>query len=151
MIDRRLRARVLLGEAHALGIGLGDLIAAADTDPHDTAFELTVSSYVEAIAPTFTAGTAATYRSYWRLAAARLGDRQLTGIAIADLQAVVADAVAPGPGDGDRQRRPGIAGELHRGAPRAVQPSGGRWAGDRQSSRWAAKPRRTRSPPPRPG
>jgi hypothetical protein len=88
--DRHLRARVLLGEAHALGISLADLIA-ADTAPE--APMPTVAGYIETIAATFTPGTAATYRPYWRLAAVRLGDRRLDDIAVADLQSVVDDAV----------------------------------------------------------
>jgi integrase/recombinase XerC len=102
VIDRRLRASVLLGEARALGLGLADLIAAARTDADDRAASgPTVSGYLATIAPTFTAGTAATYRPYWRLAVARLGDRRLADVAVADLQTVVADAVARA-----RRRRP---------------------------------------------
>jgi hypothetical protein len=81
--DRHLRARVLLGEARELGISLADLIA-ADTAPE--APMPTVAGYIETIAATFTPGTAATYRPYWRLAAVRLGDRRLDDIAVADLQ-----------------------------------------------------------------
>jgi integrase len=98
MTDRRLRARVLLGEAHALGLGLADLIA-ADTAPE--ARLPTVAGYIETIAATFTPGTTRTYRPYWRLAAVRLGDRRLDDIAVADLQAVVDDAVSRA-----RRRRP---------------------------------------------
>lgn len=72
MIDRQLRARVLLDEARALGIEVADLVA-ADTN---TAARLpTVGEFIEMIAPTFTPSTAATYQPYWRLAVARLGDR----------------------------------------------------------------------------
>jgi site-specific recombinase XerC len=102
--DRHLRARVLLGEAHALGVSLADLIVAAGTDPV-AAPAMTVSDYLATITPTFTAATAATYRPYWRLAAARFGDRRLSDIGVAVVQAVVADAVARA-----RTRRPDSAG-----------------------------------------
>jgi integrase len=100
--DRQLRARVLLGEAHALGVGLADLIAAG------TAPEVplpTVRAYIETIAATFTPGTSRTYRPYWRLATALLGDRRLDVVALSDLQAVVDDAVQRA-----RSRRPDNTG-----------------------------------------
>ena len=90
MTDRPLRARLLLEEAHALGLDLADLIAA---DIVGGARIPTVRAYVEAIAATFTPGAAATYRPYWRLAVERLGDRRLVEVTIEDL-AVVVDAAA---------------------------------------------------------
>ena len=87
MNGRTIRARVLLEEALVLGLDLADLIAAgASRLP-------TVGPYIETVAPTFTAATAATYRPYWRLTAAHLGDRRLTDITVEDLLAVV-DAAA---------------------------------------------------------
>lgn len=56
MTDRRLRARVPLEEAHALGLDVADLIAA---DTAAAAPIPTLGAYVEAIAPTFSAATAA--------------------------------------------------------------------------------------------
>ena len=102
MIDRRLRAIVLVTEAAALGLELEDLIA-AQTVPVSPA--PTLAEHLEAMAPTFSAGTAATYNSYWKLAIERLGDRRLTYITVVDLQLVVADAVRRA-----RQRRPGSTG-----------------------------------------
>lgn len=91
MTRTQLRARVLLEEARALGIGMADLIAAdtAEATPIPT-----VGSFIETVAPTFTDATAATYRPYWRLAATRLGERRLVEVTIEDLTAVVDDAVA---------------------------------------------------------
>lgn len=51
-------------------------------------------AYLEVIAPTFTPATAATYRPYWRLLAAHLGDHRLGEVTITDLGAVVEDAAA---------------------------------------------------------
>ena len=70
MSDRQLRARVLLEEAHALGLDLADLIAAGTA--HGERIP-TLRAYIDAVAPTFTSATAATYRPYWRLAVADLG------------------------------------------------------------------------------
>jgi integrase len=86
-----LRARVFLEEARALGLDLADLIAADTAGPNRIP---TARAYIEAIAPTFTPATAATYAPYWRLAAARLGDRRLVDITVEDLTVVVDDAVA---------------------------------------------------------
>lgn len=70
MTDVQLRARVLLGEVRALGLDLADLIAA---DTEVDAHRPTVAAHIETIAPTFTPATAAPYRPYWCLAAARPG------------------------------------------------------------------------------
>jgi hypothetical protein len=98
---RLLRARVLLGEAAALGVELADLIAAAPTGAGVTARVPILADHVEMIAATFTPGTARAYRSYWRLAVKRLGDQRLDDTTITDLQAVVDDAV-----HGARRNRP---------------------------------------------
>jgi hypothetical protein len=50
-----LRARMLLEEAHALGLDLADLIAADTAGAHRMP---TVRAYIEVIAPTFTAAWA---------------------------------------------------------------------------------------------
>jgi integrase len=97
---------MLLEEAHALGLDLADLIAADTTGPNRMP---TVRAYIEVIAPTFTPATAATYGPYWRLAAARLGDRRLVDIAVEDLTAVVDDAVARA-----QRCRPGSSGRASR-------------------------------------
>lgn len=105
MTGTQLRARVLLEEARALGVGLADLIA-ADTVATPVP---TVGSFIETIAPTFTDATAATYRPYWRLAATRLGERRLVEVTIEDLAAVVDDAVARA-----RRARPDSTGRASR-------------------------------------
>ena len=71
MTARLLRARALLAEADVLGVDLGDLVA-ADTERHRRL--VTVSDWVAAVEETFGSRTAATYRPYWRLAVAQLGD-----------------------------------------------------------------------------
>ncbi|MGH9156334.1 MAG: hypothetical protein ACRD1K_10990 [Acidimicrobiales bacterium] len=65
-MNRDLRARVLLDEARALGIDVHDLVAAATGKP----MPITVAAWIDEVAPTFGPSTAATYRPYWRLAAA---------------------------------------------------------------------------------
>lgn len=106
MNRRQLRARVMLEEARVLGLDLADLIAA---DTIAAAQLPTVSSYLETIAPTFTTATAATYRPYWRLTSAHLGDRRLTDVTVTDLVAVVDDAAARA-----KRRRPGSTGRATR-------------------------------------
>lgn len=106
MTGRQLRARVLLEEARALGLDLDDLIA-ADTSG-SVAFP-TVRSYLDAIAPTFTPATAATYRPYWRLLIVHVGDHRLGEVTITELTAVVEDAAA-----GAQRRRPGSTGRASR-------------------------------------
>jgi hypothetical protein len=93
-MDRRLRARVLLAEAQALGVTIADLIAAARDTPTAGPAVPTVAQYVDSIAKTMSAGTPATYRSYWRLPVARFGDRPLGEVGVDECEAVVADAVA---------------------------------------------------------
>jgi integrase len=102
MIDRHLRATVLLTQAAALGLDLEDLIAA---HPGPAILIPTLAEHVEAIAPTFGAGTAGTYSSYWRLAVDMLGHRRLTEISVGDLQGVVATAASRA-----RQHRTGSTG-----------------------------------------
>lgn len=105
MIDRSLRARIILEEARTLGVELADLIAA-----HATSQPLpTLSAYIDAIAPTFNPATAATYRPYWRLTAAHLGDRRLAEVTLTDLAAVV-DAA----GTRAMHNRPGSTGRASR-------------------------------------
>lgn len=79
MNTRTVRARIVLDEARTLGIDLADLIAAE----HSGAALPTLAGYLDEIAATFTAATATTHRPYWRLAAARLGDRRLAEIMLA--------------------------------------------------------------------
>ncbi|HEX9683441.1 MAG TPA: site-specific integrase [Acidimicrobiales bacterium] len=88
-MNRQLRARVLLEEARALGLDVDDLVAAATGE----AKPVTVAAWIDEIAPTFGASTAATYRPYWRLAVRLLGDRYLAELTTTDLAAVV-DAAA---------------------------------------------------------
>lgn len=108
MTDRHLRARLLLAEVHAVGLEVADLVA-ADTTTTAAAQRPTVAADIESIAPTFTPGTAATYQPYWRLAAARLGDRRLVDITVADLAAVTDDAATRA-----QARRPDSTGRASR-------------------------------------
>ena len=57
-MNRQLRARIVLEEARALGIDLGDLIAVA-TGEHRP---ITVTAWIDQITPTFSGSTARTYR-----------------------------------------------------------------------------------------
>ncbi len=102
MIDREVRARVLLAEAAALGIDLADLVAAAEPVTHRVP---TVAAFIDSITPTFTPRTAATYGPYWRLAVERFGDHQVDDVGIDDLVAVVAHAV-----DRAKRNRPSSTG-----------------------------------------
>lgn len=106
MTDRQLRARVLLEEAKALGIDLGDLLAAAGTA---TAAMPTVASYVASIASTFTPVTAKTYGPYWRLLVAHLGQHRLAEVTSVDLTAMVDAAAARA-----QIHRPGSTGRASR-------------------------------------
>ncbi len=118
-MDRSVRARVLMAEAEALGLTIEDLIAAAGQSTTCSVTGPTVEEYVATVAPSFSAGTAATYQSYWRLVVARLGDRLLSAVTVDDCDAVVADAVARA-----KRRRPGTDGRSSRenciGAVRAL-------------------------------
>lgn len=87
MTGRQLRARVVLAEAHRLGIDLTDLIAVGDP-----ARLPTLSAWIAEIEPAFTPSTARTYRPYWRLAVGTLGDRRLAELTAVDLAAVVTAA-----------------------------------------------------------
>ena len=104
-MNRGLRARVLLEEARALGLDVEDLLAAATGEPKP----VTVTAWISEIAPTFSPSTAATYRPYWRLAAALLGDRYLAELTTTDLAAVV-DAAA----ERARTHRPDSTGRASR-------------------------------------
>lgn len=100
MTDVHLRARVLLAEAESLGVGLADLVAVGDVSTIPT-----LATYIETIAPTFAAATAATAATYWRLAIARHGDRPIASLDVGDLHLVVADAIARA-----KRRRPTTTG-----------------------------------------
>lgn len=69
----------------------------------------TPAEYVDTVAPSFSADTAATYRSYWRVAVARFGDRPIDSLDADDCEAVLADTVRRA-----RQRRPGSEGRSSR-------------------------------------
>lgn len=114
-MDRLVRARVLLAEAAALGVTVDDLVAAASTGavegslPAPPGSVPTVAEYVERVAPSFGASTLATYRSYWRLAVARFGDRPVDTLDADDCEALLADAVRRA-----QRRRPGTDGRSSR-------------------------------------
>jgi integrase/recombinase XerC len=100
-MDRLLRARVMVAEAHALGLSVNDLVTAAVGAPADREDVPTVSAYVRRLEPTFSAGTQRTYRSYWRLAERHFGDRRIDTITVDDCEEVVLAAA-----DRARKRRP---------------------------------------------
>jgi hypothetical protein len=108
-MDRLVRARILLAEAAALGVTIEDLIAESSGSPTGVSIAPTVAEYVETVRASFSKGTADTYKSYWRLAVARLGDRPIDSIAVDDCEAVVVDAV-----DRARRNRPGTDGRSAR-------------------------------------
>jgi hypothetical protein len=81
---RQLRARVVLAEAHRLGVDLADLLDAGRTTEL-----VTVTDWIAEIEPTFGPATARTYRPYWRLAVRMLGDRRLAELTTVDLATVV--------------------------------------------------------------
>ena len=110
MMDRLVRARILLAEAAALGVTIDDLIAeslAGASGPPGTG--PTVAEYVDTVTASFSKGTAATYKSYWRLLVDRLGDRPISSVGVDDCEAVVVDAV-----ERARRNRPGSDGRSAR-------------------------------------
>lgn len=113
-MDRLMRARVLLAEAEALGVTIEDLVAASSCPPaagsaRRSPAAPTLAEYVDTVAPSFSANTAATYRSYWRVAVARFGGRPIDSLDADDCEAVLADAVARA-----QRRRPGSDGRSSR-------------------------------------
>jgi integrase len=116
-MDRRVRARVLLAEAEALGVTIDDVMAAASSSSlpgsgggsSRVAVAPTLAEYVDTVAPSFSANTAATYQSYWRVAVARFGDRPIDALDADDCEAVLTDAVRRA-----QQRRPGSDGRSSR-------------------------------------
>jgi site-specific recombinase XerD len=117
-MERLVRARVLLAEAEALGVTIDDLVAAASSSSafspgggsrRAVAPVPTLAEYVDTVAPSFSASTAATYRSNWRVAVARFGDRPIDSLDADDCEAVLADAVRRA-----QQRRPGSDGRSSR-------------------------------------
>jgi hypothetical protein len=92
-MDRFVRARVLVAEATALGLTIEDLVAASSQAPRASSAVPTVAEYLAVVSPTFTKGTLRTYRSYWRLAEAQLGDRPIDTVSVDDCEVVLAAAV----------------------------------------------------------
>jgi len=108
-MDRLVRARVLLAEAVALGVTIDDLVAVSSDTPRSLSAAPTVAEYVETVTASFSKGTAATYKSYWRLALDRLGERLIDDVGVDECEAVVADAVARA-----QRNRPGTDGRSAR-------------------------------------
>ena len=84
-----------------LGLDLTDLITA----DRRTSSPPTLAAFVATIEPTFTPGTAATYRPYWRLAVDHHGDSRVGTLGVTELHAVVEAA-----GERARRARPGSTG-----------------------------------------
>ena len=91
-MDRLVRARVLLAEAEALGVTIADLAAASSSSSGGGSSRgpsvPTLAEYVDTVAPSLSANT--TYRSYWRVAVARFGDRPIDSLDADDCEAVLA-------------------------------------------------------------
>jgi hypothetical protein len=109
-MDRLVRARILLAEAAALGVTIDDLIAESSSDaPGTPSTGPTVAEYVDTVTASFSKGTAATYKSYWRLLIDRLGERPIGSVGVDDCEAVVVDSV-----ERARRNRPGTDGRSAR-------------------------------------
>jgi hypothetical protein len=121
-MDWLVRARALVAEAESLDLTIEDLVAAARTRPRSPSGAPTVAEYIGVVERALGDGrTAETYRSYWRLAVARFGDRPIDEIGDDDCTEVVADAVIRA-----QQRRPGSDGRSSHGGgggPRWGRPS----------------------------
>jgi integrase/recombinase XerC len=118
-MDRLVRARILLAEAAALGVTIDDLIAESSGASSCPSTAPTVAEYVDTVRASFSKGTAATYKSYWRLLIDRLGQRPIGSVGVDDCEAVVVDSV-----ERARRNRPGSDGrsarESYIGALRAL-------------------------------
>ena len=108
-MDRLVRARVLLAEAAALGVTIEDLVAESSGASSCPSTAPTVAEYVDTVRASFSKGTAGTYKTYWRLAIDRLGERTIDSIGVDDCESVVADAV-----ERARGNRPGTDGRSAR-------------------------------------
>lgn len=126
-MDRVIRARAVLAELAALGLTVDDLTAAAaNTGARAAVGEEpagvvvpSVAAYVEVVAAGYRPGTAATYRSAWRILTELFGEAPITAVTADDCHQVVTEARARA-----RERRPGSDGrssaETCVGALRAV-------------------------------
>jgi len=92
-VDRLVRARVLLAEAAALGVTIEDLVAEASSSKTIPSSGPTLAEYVETVTPRFSEGSRDTYKTYWRLAIVRLGERPIGSIGVDDCEDVVRDAM----------------------------------------------------------
>jgi integrase len=105
MMDCLVRASILLAEA-ALGVTIDDLIAESSSDaPGTPGTGPTVAEYVDTVTASFSKGTAATDKSYWRRLIDRLGERPIGSVGVDDCEAVVVDAI-----ERVRRNRPGSDG-----------------------------------------
>jgi site-specific recombinase XerC len=104
-MDRMVRAHVILAEAVALGVTIEDLIAVSACAEPLPSSAPTVAEYVNTVGASFSEGTAATYKSCWRLLVDRLGERPIGSIGVDDCESVVVDAV-----ERARRNRPGTDG-----------------------------------------
>ena len=111
-----MRARVLLAEAAALGLTIDDLIAVSSNAPRSPSISPTLAEYVETVEGSFSSGTASTYKSYWRLAVDRLGDRPIDQVGVDDCEAIASAAAARSkvnrPGSDGRSARENCIGAL---------------------------------------
>lgn len=89
-MDRPQVAAQLLAMAESMGITLDELTAASTSSRPEGS--TTVSDFLPAVEAATTDGAKLTYRPYWRLLVARLGDRPVSAIRATDLQALALDA-----------------------------------------------------------
>jgi integrase/recombinase XerC len=89
-MNRQLRARALLTEMEALGLGLDDLLALAHNGSPSTRPKApAVADYMPVVAASYGPGTAATYGTHWRLLVEEVGCRPVDTICYDDCVAIV--------------------------------------------------------------
>jgi len=120
MTTTTLRAQVALAEIEAMGLTLGDLLAAAgrETTPRPTC--PTLGDYVQVVAEGYQARSRRTYNSYWRLTVELLGDITLDQVARPRVgrvghivsSATTAHAIGQHQPPSGRQQRPGRGARL---------------------------------------
>jgi hypothetical protein len=89
-IDRPQVVAQLLAMAESIGITVDDLAAASASRPSEES--QSVKDFLPAVEAATTDGAKLTYRPYWRLLVAQLGDRPVSSVKATDLQALALEA-----------------------------------------------------------
>jgi len=89
-IDRPQMLAQLLAMAETMGITVDDLAAASSSRPSEES--KSVIDFLPAVEAATTDGAKLTYRPYWRLLVAQLGDRPVSSVKATDLQALALEA-----------------------------------------------------------